>query len=100
MALVTMVIIDLFLAALKLAMILMIMVMMIIMIMITMMNLFGCSQSSDEFLSLLSPVSLLLTLVDKRRLIFQNIFDTNYFLNIKSQLASDPGEHTSFNILE
>ena len=59
-------------------MILMIMVMMRIMIIFTMMNLFGCSQSSDEFLSLLSPVSLLLTLVGGQTLLATS-FSTYFF---------------------
>ena len=44
------------------------------------MDLFRCSQSSDEFLSLLSPVSLLLTLVGGQTLLATS-FSTYFFVD-------------------
>ena len=58
---------------------------MIIIIMITMMDLFRCSQSSDEFLSLLSPVSLLLTLVGGQTLLGTSLSGVSTYIQVYVQ---------------
>ena len=53
--------------------------------MITVMDLFRCSQSSDEFLSLLSPVSLLLPLVGGKTLLGTSLTGVSTYIQVYVQ---------------